>query len=637
MTLDKAIETLVERLESKLYGKEYVSKCPICGASEKKFYLNSTTGVANCKRGKCGYKGNATTLFKLFGINETIEYEDYVSKPKAKIDFKIDLSTIRTLEESDSKIIDYFIGRGIGFDTLRSCGIMFSEKHRIMAFPFIIDGVLNGITYRTLDKKIYKEAGSKQVLLGVDTLPPEKDILYITEGEIDWLTLREAGILSSVSVPNGVQSHAWIDYHWELLNKYKSIVICFDNDEPGKRGISEIRNRLDFASLYELEYGHSKDINDLWMEDQESFYKTVRKPKPIEMDNFVSLQNVRTASGAMDELFSCGIPQFDRIFGGLGMSQSTIVFSESGCGKSTVISNIVKGLLSKNEKVCIFSGELSNSMLKSWLYATIGGEKAVDSKPHPFRPGEFITSIKPDYEDRIDKMVDGKLWIYDGNKSNAFDMLNNFEKMHKRHGIRWFIKDNLSILDMTVKGLGKYEAEEEYSKKVASFTRNNKLHLMLVAHPTKTALNTNPDYIDKKGRVKPLEYYTQQQVKGSASIVNLAHNVMAMCRAKGHEKAYFIQTMEDQYLKANRVAEFEKIRPIMEKELSLITYLVKNRSSGVIYDFAFFGYDSPTRRIYGINSKADDISREVEVPTNDIEDENVVSSDNETIEIEEDF
>lgn len=635
MRIEKAVEIIAEKLESRLYGKEYVSTCPVCNATEKKFYVNSETGVANCKRGKCGWKGNATTLFKMLGINETIEYDDYVSKPKPKVDFKIDLSTIRPLEETDTKIIDYFIGRGISYDTLKEFGLMYSTKHNIMAIPFIQDGQLNGVTYRTLDKKIYKETGSKQILLGLDTLPPERDILYITEGEIDLLTLREAGIKSSVSVPNGVQSHAWIDYLWDFLNLYTSIVICFDNDEPGHRGISEIKNRLDFASLYELEYGSLKDINDLWMQNQELFYKTVRKPKPIEMDNFVSLQNVRTASGAMDELFSCGIPQFDRIFGGLGMSQSTIVFSESGCGKSTVISNIVKGLLSKGEKVCIFSGELSNSMLKSWLYATIGGEKAVDSKPHPFRPGDFITSIKPDYEDKIDKMVDGKLWIYDGNKSNAFDMLKNFEKMHKRHGIRWFIKDNLSILDMSVKGLGKYEAEEEYSKAVASFTRNNKLHLMLVAHPTKTALNTNPDFIDKKGRVKPLEYYTQQQVKGSASIVNLAHNVMAMCRAKGHEKAYFIQTMEDQHAKANRLADFEKLRPMLEKEMSLITYLVKNRGSGIIYDFAFFGYDHSTRRIYGINSKADDLSREVEIAMTVEEDEYVVDSSEDYI--DEDF
>jgi hypothetical protein len=250
-------------------------------------------------------------------------------------------------------------------------------------------------------------------------------------------------------------------------------------------------------------------------------------------------------------------------------------------------------------------------MLKTWVYATIGGEKAVQTKEHPFRKNDVISSIVPEYEAKIDRAIDGKLFVYDGNKSNGFKMIKHFEYLHKRFGVKYFFIDNLSILDMSVKGLGQYEAESEFSKAVASFTRNNAVHLFLVAHPTKTAVNTDPNFIDSKGRVKPIERYTQQQVRGSATLVNLIHNVLVLCRAKSHEKAYMIQKIEQQLTKANQQSKIPAMVKMMEEEFSLMAYLVKNRSGGFIYEDALFGYDKATRRIYGLQTKQEDLSVEL--------------------------
>ncbi|MGL4998100.1 MAG: hypothetical protein ACRC5T_03960, partial [Cetobacterium sp.] len=151
----------------------------------------------------------------------------------------------------------------------------------------------------------------------------------------------------------------------------------------------------------------------------------------------------------------------------------------------------------------------------------------------------------------------------------------------------------------------------EFSKHVASFTRNNSVHLFLVAHPTKTAINNDPNFMDSKGRVKPIERYTQQNVKGSSTLVNLIHNVLILCRAKAHEKAFIKQTLEIQLTKAGQQAKIPSTMQKIDEEFSLLAYLVKNRSQGNVLENCLMGYDKKTRRIYGLQTKQEDLSVEL--------------------------
>lgn len=606
MKLNEAIALAIKELEMRIYRNEAVGRCPFCESDDKKFYINTQTGQYSCKRGKCGASGNMNTLFKHMGIVEPIEYTDTDSSPRKNEVFRYDSSAVRDLTESDDVVIEYMISRGISYDSLVKAGVKYNEKHSSVAFEVKDNRNVVGVFYRSvLEKRMFMESGTRLKLWKAGDINESNDTAYITEGHIDALTLVEMGIENVLSMPNGARSHDWIEHDWDLLQKFNKIVLCYDNDTTGMAGFNEVKGRLDFATLYSLNYNDCNDINDMYMKDCEGLYRTVRTPTEVSMDGFISLQGVSSKRGVTDELHSTGLAQFDRIFGGLGFHQSTIICSESGSGKTTIVCNMIKGLLSTGKKVAIWSGELSNKQLKVWLYSTIGGEKAVEYEPHPFRKGEFISSIKPEYEAKIDKLVSGKLFIYDGNKSNAFEMIKHFHHLHKKHGVSYFFKDNLSILDTNIKGMNKYEGEEEYSKAVAAFTRNNPVHLFMVAHPTKAAINNDPNFSDNKGKVKPIERYTQQQVRGSASLVNLIHNVLFMAKAKDHERAYFLQKMQ-----SRPDTPVEIIKQI-EKEFSLMAYLVKNRSQGNVLEDVLFGYDRNTRRVYGLTTKKEDLSVEL--------------------------
>lgn len=939
MRVNEAMELVKEQLEGKQYGKEFVSKeCPFCGRAKSRFYINTVTGQYSCKSASCGASGNLTTLFKHLGIEGHIEYDtDNVKQHKTPPQtFKADVSSVRTINETDEVLVDYMLSRGISLETLNSSNVFISDRHNALTFLTKRDGKLLGVLYRKPGKKLFMEAGSEQRLWGVDTCDTKSDTLYITEGHPDCLTLREMGYYNSVSVPNGASSHDWIDRDWEFLNKFKKIVLCYDNDEAGEKAIMEVKNRLDFASLYELEYGSSKDINEMYMEDCENLFKTVRNPKEISMDGFISLQNVTTNTDPLSMMSSCGIPQFDRIFGGMRLHETTVIAASSGAGKAqplyakistpkgwkrmgeikvgdiingfdkttrvvgiypqgirpvyeieltdgrktradiehiwtytskefrgyklkngttkelierlnsgktvilpeadgveydkqdlpihpyavgaligdgcltcngiqissseedvvervakymgakyrklskenytwyiyadkkpivelgmactardkripniymksskddrlmllkgifdtdgsiregnrltistmssglkddivelcmslgiktgvsedsrekyknegicysislqtskivfssdkhksrydfelkkrydnkrtyvksityigeeecqcikvdaddslyitddfiathntTVVSNLINGYLSSGEKTAVWSGELTNSTLKTWIYSVIAGEKAISSVDNPFRPGDKISMIKPEYEEKIDRAVDGKLFVYDGNKSDAFKMLDHFELLHKRNGVTNFIIDNGSILNMNVAGVGKYDGEEAWAKRAAEFARNNAVRLYIVMHPTKTTINADPNYLNAKGKVKKPEMYDQYQIRGSASIPNLAHNILFLIRAGEHYKAWVCQKVEEQLTKAKRVNEIPQTIELIKRELSLIAYLAKNRGGGNIFEEAMFGYSPEVRRIYGLHTKAQDLSKE---------------------------
>lgn len=619
LSLEKGIELAYSKLhEPVIHGNQINAICPFCGSPKKKFYMNKDTGLFDCKSGKCQAKGHINTLLEKLGVSERVEFKGEVEKTeKKRID--VDISRFKDLERSD-EIVEYMESRGITYETLIATGCM--RKGNAIVMPTYKDDEVVGISYRTPDKVIWQEAGSGQYLWNRSNLDKTNKRIYITEGRVDALTLIEMGYENVTSMPNGASSHEWINQEWNLLKEFEEIVLLYDNDTPGKNGLEQAKVRLDFATLFVANLGKYKDINEAYMEDSSFLYNAINNVKEMQLDGFVSLDNVSTSDGVGAELYSCGIPQFDRIFGGVRLGESTIIASSSGVGKSTVLCNFVKGILSQDEKVGLFSGELTNASLKAWIYSVIGGAQAVNLDPHPFRKGEFITSIKKEYEDQIDKKVRGRLWIYDGGKSNAYLMLKNFSALNKRFGVKYFFIDNLSILDMSVKGMGQYEAEDHFAKTLAEFCRTHKCHVFLFAHPTKQNLNTDADFIDRSGRVKPIQRYDQYSVRGSATLVNLSHNIMFLMRAKEWEKQYFIQNMRDAYTKLNQSAEFNaEILPLLKDEFSLFAYLVKNRGSGKTFEDALFGYDANTRRIYGLLTKTEDLSREVDLEEEDIDEQ----------------
>ena len=155
------------------------------------------------------------------------------------------------------EIIGYFGKRKIGFETLDAFKIGSDDKGNIV-FPFYRDNVLVYVKYRAprkpqpKEKKEWQAHNTQPILFGMDMCAFSQPLI-ITEGQIDCLSMYEAGIRNVVSVPSGCSNLDWIDTCWEWLEKFQNVILFGDNDEPGRKMVREVVRRLDEARCMVVE------------------------------------------------------------------------------------------------------------------------------------------------------------------------------------------------------------------------------------------------------------------------------------------------------------------------------------------------------------------------------------------------
>lgn len=145
----------------------------------------------------------------------------------------------------------YFNSRRISEATLKAFGIS-ADKNGDIVFPFYRDGINVFEKFRhprkpqPKERKEWQFPGAQGILFGMD-LCSFAQPLIITEGQIDALSLYEAGARNVVSVPGGCGNLDWIDSCWDWLERFQTIILFGDNDEPGRKMVRDVVRRLDEA------------------------------------------------------------------------------------------------------------------------------------------------------------------------------------------------------------------------------------------------------------------------------------------------------------------------------------------------------------------------------------------------------
>ncbi|XP_071696883.1 uncharacterized protein [Rutidosis leptorrhynchoides] len=165
------------------------------------------------------------------------------------------------LKPLGDELIDYFAKRMISAETLHKNGVMMQmvDDKKVIAFTYRRNGELVKCKFRSITKKEFWQAKhGRSILYGLDDIKEGHDIV-IVEGEIDKLSMDEAGILNCVSVPDGAPqklSNARIPSEKQEANfKYLSdcnghldkasrIILATDADKPGQALAEELSRRL---------------------------------------------------------------------------------------------------------------------------------------------------------------------------------------------------------------------------------------------------------------------------------------------------------------------------------------------------------------------------------------------------------
>lgn len=245
-----------------------------------------------CKRGSCGVRGRFEELAKVFGEQAEL------LRPAAKAKKQYEPPSI-ALKPLTEEIIAYFEKRKISQTTLEAFGIS-SDAQGNIVFPFYRDQELVYVKFRAphkpqpKERKEWQASNTRPILFGMD-LCSFAQPLIITEGQIDALSLYEAGIRNVVSVPSGCSNLEWIDHCWDWLERFRSIIIFGDNDDPGRKMVRDVVRRLDEARCMVVEEYPDrpdgkpcKDANEiLYFLGPEALQNAVDRANPVPVKGII--------------------------------------------------------------------------------------------------------------------------------------------------------------------------------------------------------------------------------------------------------------------------------------------------------------------------------------------------------------
>ncbi len=161
-----------------------------------------------------------------------------------------------------------------------------------MTIPHFVKGELVNIKFRSLppaEKTFKRIPGCRSILFNSDSLEGTEEI-YLTEGEIDAVTLWDQGVKNVVGATIGAGSFdpSWIDQ----LKPFKKVYLCYDPDEAGQKGAREVARRLGYGRCFNIAMPDRQDINDFFRSGKDifEFQAIVNQAERFEVAGVMSIE-----------------------------------------------------------------------------------------------------------------------------------------------------------------------------------------------------------------------------------------------------------------------------------------------------------------------------------------------------------
>lgn len=509
--------------------------CPICdgGAHRDRnsFAINLATGIGGCLRGSCAWHGTFPQLIEALGANAgdypmSAPNNNGYRMPEQSAAVQYAAPTTKPFPRTDA-INRYFTTRKISQDTLDAYMIGADDAGNIL-FPFYRDGKLVYVKHRKPMKveknKEWQDPGTCPILFGMDLCQTEMPLI-ITEGQIDCLSLYEAGLRNVVSVPCGCEQLEWIKTCWTFLEKFDQIILFGDNDEPGRKMVDEVVRRLgeakcnvvdDYPARSAEDNKVCKDANEiLYFQGAEKLREMVRSASRRMPRGLLDLADVDDEDQNEVMRIRTYIPKLDLAIGGLEAGTITVCTGSPGDGKSTLLGQLVLSAVEQGHSVCVYSGELPARKFKQWLTLQCAGSEYITLRDDDVK-GTKVPFVTKEITKRIADWYRGHIYLFDNRehfeKSNLNSVMEIFELAAKRYGCDMYVVDNVLTLVA--------DAAEENREQNAFMSQFNALVIrfnavgIVVAHARKVP--TGQDYL------------RLNDVSGNSAITKLASSVLVM-------------------------------------------------------------------------------------------------------------
>lgn len=174
-------------------------------------------------------------------------------------------------QKSISKAEEYLASRGLSLvdaDTVR-LGLVeeplpgHEQFTGRLAIPYITPSGVVDIRFRAIghqEPKYMGMPGSQTRLYNVNALLSAGDIIAVTEGEIDAITLNYKCGIPSIGVPG---ANSWKKHYSRILQDFEKVYIFADGDQAGSEFARKVAQEVQGVTIINLPEG--QDVNSLYL------------------------------------------------------------------------------------------------------------------------------------------------------------------------------------------------------------------------------------------------------------------------------------------------------------------------------------------------------------------------------------
>ena len=365
-------------------------------------------------------------------------------------------------------------------------------------------------------------------LFGQDSFKSGQKYITITEGEIDALSISEMfdGKYAVVSVKNGASAaYRDIKENLEFVESFDNIVICFDQDEAGKKAVKEIQDlftpgklkicKLPLKDANEMLLANRiKDFTECWWNAKE--YTPVGIVRGSDTWDYVNKnKDVRTVLYPWKGL--------NEVTYGFRQKELVTITSGSGMGKTSVVKELEAHILN------VTDDNLAIIHLEEDIDRSVKGLMSIECN---------LPIHIPKYEELLSEEEEKLLWqkavgdknvfFYDHFGSMSEDsLLNVIRTFAKSYDCKWIVLDHLSIVISEQDGiLDERKAIDAIMTKLRKIVQETGVGLFLISHLRRPQGKAH----EEGGQV------SLSELRGSAAIAQLSDMVFGLERNQQAEE-----------------------------------------------------------------------------------------------------
>lgn len=486
--------------------------------------------------------------------------------------------------DNKDQVYAYWHKRGISKATIDALGIM-EDKQGNTCFPYYDDSdVLRCVKVRPsrairkgVDKsKCWWMASDTMHLLFNQNRINVSQPLIICCGEGDCATAYECGFANATSIPMGDGNLQFVTQQWDWLKQFETIILVHDNDEAGQKFVKEATRRLgeyrckvvDLPETWKSDDGavHKvKDLNELlYYGGVRAVIDAINNAKEREVDSVIDYTQVSNFNMEDVDGILTGFAEMDAALGKLYVGTTNIITGITGSGKSSFLSTIINQAVDQNYPVWVYSGELNNELLRSWIDFVHAGQAHIDAVT---KDGRTTYRIKPEASAEIGAYYKNQLYFYrDTEDPTVSRILESIEASVRRYGVRVAIIDNMTSVALECNENNRWTKQDEFIRDCIDLAKKLDIILFLVLHPRKMDC------------VRPVDLFDLAGVTASA---NLSHRIFSLYRVQDADR------------EPNRAG---KTKPYTNCDVQC--KLIKDRFGSALGRIFPLYYDVPSRRFY---------------------------------------